>query len=248
MTNASPTAAVLVIGNEILSGRTQDVNLSYIAKKLSDCGIRLVEARVVADVEAAIVAAVNALRASVNYVFTTGGIGPTHDDITVASLAKAFGVPVVENAEARERLTSYYTPANLNPARLRMALVPEGARLIDNPVSAAPGFCIGNVYALAGVPNVMQAMFDAALAGLRHGPQIYAVTVTCALPESLLADDLAAVAARFPETDIGSYPSFRMGKIGLAFVARGVDMAKVTEVGEVLRALVVTKGGEPELT
>ena len=245
MTSRAPTAALLIIGNEILSGRTQDSNLNVLARKLGALGIKLVEARVVPDEEAAIVAAVNALRERATYVFTTGGIGPTHDDITVASIAKAFNVPVVEDAEARARLTAYYTFEKLNPARLRMALVPQGASLIDNPVSTAPGFHLGNVYALAGVPSVMEAMLDSLLADLKHGPALHTTTISCAVPESMIADGLAAIATRFPQLDIGSYPTFRPGKIGLALVTRGTDKPAVTAATADICALVMAQGGEP---
>src|SRR5215468_7881520 len=154
------TAAVLIIGNEILSGRTKDVNLGYIAENLTRLGIRLREARVVADIEEEIIAAVNACRARYDYVFTTGGIGPTHDDITADSVARAFGLPLVLDPRAKAILERHYPPGGLNEARLRMAHVPEGAALIENPVSSAPGFRIANVYVMAGVPSVMRAMFD----------------------------------------------------------------------------------------
>jgi molybdenum cofactor synthesis domain-containing protein len=243
MTDAAPTAAVLIIGNEILSGRTQDANLNTIAKKLAAAGIRLAEARVVPDIEDRIIAAVNELRAAYTYLFTTGGIGPTHDDITAATVAKAYGVALIDHPEAVARLTAYYTPANLNPARLRMALIPEGAGLIDNPVSAAPGFHLGNVYVMAGVPNIMTAMLDNVVATLQHGPAIIAVTVSSSVPESVLAADLAAIAARYPDLDIGSYPSFRMGQIGLALVARGTDRALLQQAADDLAAMIRGHGG-----
>ncbi|MBE9558517.1 MAG: competence/damage-inducible protein A, partial [Proteobacteria bacterium] len=156
------TAALLIVGNEILSGRTTDANLPYIAGRLNDLGIRLSEVRVVADIEAEVVDALNALRARYTYVFTTGGIGPTHDDITADCVAKAFGLALIESAEARRRLEERYEESGmeLNEARLRMARTPEGAVLIDNPVSAAPGFQVENVFVMAGVPKIMQAMFE----------------------------------------------------------------------------------------
>lgn len=236
--SSSPSAAVLVIGNEILSGRTQDVNVQRIARKLETAGITLREVRVVADDEDAIVAALNALRGQVTDLFTTGGIGPTHDDITAASVAKAFGVALREDPEARARLTAWYGgEAHLNPARLRMALMPEGATLIDNPVSAAPGFSIGNVHVLAGVPEVMAAMLDGLVPRLRPGPPLHTRQVSSALPESLIADGLAAVAARFPEVQIGSYPWFRMGQTGVVLVARSRDLRAVDAAAEAIAAL-----------
>ncbi|HSK39399.1 MAG TPA: competence/damage-inducible protein A, partial [Arenibaculum sp.] len=188
------TAAVIVIGNEILSGRTQDANLGYMARRLTELGIRLREARVIADDPDEIVAAVNALRSRYDHVFTTGGIGPTHDDITSGCVAKAFGVELERNAEAVRRLEAHYgDPSMLNAARLRMAEIPVGATLIDNPVSAAPGFRIGNVHVLAGVPSIMRAMFDGIAPGLRGGPPIHARTVSCALAEGTLAEGLGAL-------------------------------------------------------
>lgn len=219
----TPTAAVLVIGNEILSGRTQDANLNAIAVKLTACGIRLKEARVVPDIQEDIVEAVNALRQRYDYVLTTGGIGPTHDDITADSIAAAFGVTVSENPEARECLLRSYGAENLTPARLRMARTPEGVKLINNPVSAAPGFQIGNVYVMAGVPNIMRAMLDGVVAGLRHGPTIHSVSVSGYVAESLVAAGLEAIAMRYPMLDIGSYPWTRNTRHGTALVSRGTD-------------------------
>lgn len=246
MSLPSPSAAVLIIGNEILSGRTEDANLNYIAKKLGDCGIRLSEARVVADIEADIVAAINDLRTKYTYVFTTGGIGPTHDDITAASIAKAFGKALIEHPEARARLLAYYTKANLNEARLRMARMPEGALLIDNPISGAPGFQIENVYVLAGVPNIAQAMMDNIVSGLKHGPAFHSLAISGAVAESKLAAELAAIAARYTELDIGSYPWFRQGQYGTALVVRGIDRKAVQAAADAIFALVERLGGKPE--
>jgi len=169
------TACVLIIGNEILSGRTQDVNLNFLAKGLNEAGVRLREARVVPDVPDTIVATVNAVRALYDYVFTTGGIGPTHDDITSECVARAFGVKLILHPDAKRILETHYKPGGLNEARLRMAHVPEGAELILNPVSLAPGFRIGNVFVMAGVPLVMQAMFDGVKGSLefQHDPRFY---------------------------------------------------------------------------
>lgn len=238
-----PIAAVLIIGNEILSGRTQECNLQTIALKLSALGIRVAEARVVPDVECEIVDAINALRSRHDYVFTTGGIGPTHDDITTASVAKAFGVPAVENPDARRRLIEHYGE-KINPARLRMAIVPQGATLIENTASAAPGFQIENVYVLAGVPSIMRAMLDVIVAGLKHGEAIRSATVSCAVPESIIADELAEIALRFPALDIGSYPTFSPNKISLALVVRGTDDATIREAVAAISALVARHGGE----
>jgi molybdenum cofactor synthesis domain-containing protein len=245
MSDPVVTAAVLIIGNEILSGRTQDVNLAFLGKSLNEIGIRLKEARVVADVEAEIVAAVNELRARWTYVFTTGGIGPTHDDITAECIAKAFGVPLIRHPEAEARLRAHYDPDKLNEARLRMANTPEGATLIDNPVSIAPGFRIGNVFVMAGVPAIMQAMFDGLKGGLRGGAPVRSVTVPAYIAEGTIAKDLGALQARFPELDIGSYPFFRAGKFGTSLVLRGTDAGKLALAEAELRALIRTLGAQP---
>jgi molybdenum cofactor synthesis domain-containing protein len=240
-----PTAAVLIIGNEILSGRTQDSNLNVIAQKLTAIGVRLAEARVVSDIEHEIVTAVNALRAKYTTVITTGGIGPTHDDITADSIAKAFGVVAAEHPEARARLAAYYTSANLTESRLRMARIPVGASLIDNPVSIAPGFHIGNVYVLAGVPAIMAAMLDNVVAGLKHGPAIHTRTVSGSVAESVVAEELGQIAATYPALDIGSYPFVRNNRFGTALVTRGIDAAQVAEASDKIFALVAKHNGEP---
>lgn len=241
------TAALLIIGNEILSGRTQDANLNHLAKKLNDKGIVFAEARVVRDVEAAIIEAVNALRARYDYVFTSGGIGPTHDDITIASIAAAFGVAVVEDAGAYQRLVDHYGGAeHITPARRRMALVPDGARLIDNPVSGAPGVAIDNVFIMAGVPKIMQAMLDAVLPELVGGPAMIAESVTFDIAESKLADPLAAIQKRHPDVDIGSYPQYRSEGPRVMVVIRGTDAGKVEEAKrEVVGLSVAPTGLEP---
>jgi len=227
---APVTAALVIIGNEILSGRTTDANLPFLAKALNEVGVRLAEARVVMDIEADIIEAVNACRARHTYVFTTGGIGPTHDDITAECIAKAFGVAIEENAEALACLMRNYRPEDLNPMRRRMARIPAGASLIANPISNAPGFRIGNVYVMAGVPSIMQAMFD----GIRHtlagGAPMLARTVTMYLPEGLLAEGLADIQARHPTVEIGSYPFVRLHRLGTSVVARGTDIGALASV------------------
>ncbi|MFV3129757.1 competence/damage-inducible protein A [Niveispirillum sp. KHB5.9] len=246
MTDTAPTAALLIIGNEILSGRTQDANLAFIARHLGVLGIRFRETRVVPDEEAEIVAAINALRARYTYVFTTGGIGPTHDDITAECIAKAFGVPLIRHPEAVRRLEIHYAGTGmLNEARLRMANTPEGATLIDNPVSTAPGFQIGNVFVMAGVPMIMQAMLTGIGDRLVGGPVVRTKSVASAIPEGSFADALCAIAADYPAVDIGSYPAFRQGRISTSLVLRATDpdlLERATvAVAEMLRAL----GGEP---
>jgi len=219
---ASPTAALVIIGNEILSGRTQDTNTKFLAERLGGLGLPLREIRVVPDIESAIIEAVNVLRARNTYVFTTGGIGPTHDDITAASIAAAFGVPLGRHPEAVRILEAHYGD-DLTEARLKMAETPEGASLIENPVSAAPGFRIDNVFVLAGVPKIMQAMVESLAPDLVGGPPILARSVSAAAREGEIAEALAAIQNRWPAVDIGSYPWARGGLIGTTLVARGTD-------------------------
>jgi molybdenum cofactor synthesis domain-containing protein len=242
---AAPTAAVLVIGNEILSGRTKDVNLGFLAEQLTRLGVRLREARVVSDVEDEIVRAVDETRRRYDYVFTTGGIGPTHDDITAGAVAKAFGVRLIRDPRAVALLERHYQPGQLNAARLRMAEIPEGSILIDNPVSAAPGFQIGNVFVMAGVPAIMQAMFGGLKQRLVGGPPILSRTVSAYIAEGTIAAGLAALQQRHPELEIGSYPFFRQGRFGGSFVLRGTDAAALATAADALKALIVELGAEP---
>jgi len=240
------TACLLIIGNEILSGRTQDANLAFIAKGLNEVGVRLREVRVIPDIAETIIATVNEMRAKFDYVFTTGGIGPTHDDITSECIARAFGVRWVLDEEARRRLAAgYANPADLNEARLRMAHIPEGAVLIDNPVSRAPGFRIGNVFVMAGVPRIMQSMFDGIKHSLAGGAPVLSRTVTSGLPEGVLAEGLGKLQERYPDFDIGSYPYYRRGGFGTSLVVRGTDASRLdAAVGEVF-AMVKGLGGDP---
>jgi molybdenum cofactor synthesis domain-containing protein len=224
----SPTACLLIIGNEVLSGRTQDANLKFLAVRLGEIGIPLREARVIPDVRATIVATVNEVRARYDHVFTTGGIGPTHDDITSECVAEAFGVPWEPHPEAWRRLESHYArqspPGDFNAARQRMATMPRGARLIDNIISIAPGFTMGNVHVLAGVPRIMQAMFEALAPGLKGGPPVVSAAVhATGLMEGRIAEGLADIQARYPDLDLGSYPYYRTGGGGVAVVAKGTD-------------------------
>lgn len=249
MTDTAPTAALLIIGNEILSGRTQDANLAFIANHLVNLGIRFREARVVPDEEVEIVAAINALRVRYTYVFTTGGIGPTHDDITAECIAKAFGVPLIRHPEAVRRLEAHYAGTGmLNEARLRMANTPEGAILIDNPVSTAPGFQIGNVFVMAGVPKIMQAMLTGIGDRLVGGPLVRTKSVASAIPEGTFADALRAIAADYPTVDIGSYPAFRQGKISTALVLRATDPALLEAATQTVAAMLRALGGDPLIT
>ncbi len=222
MSKTTISAALIVIGDEILSGRTQDANLSYLAKWLNNCGVVLVEARVVLDDEATIISTVNELRAKHTYVFTTGGIGPTHDDITSLSIAKAFDVPLVEDAEARELMLSH-NPNDVTPERMKMAQVPQGARLIKNSLSKAPGFQIENVFVMAGIPAIMQVMLDDLDGYIEGAGKVLSKTINAFVGESLLAADLGIVQNNFPDTAIGSYPFYRDGVHGAALVVRAVD-------------------------
>ncbi len=224
MTDRIYTAALIVIGDEILSGRTQDKNIAQIASWLGVQGIRLAEVRVVADVMEAIVEAVNALRLCNDYLFTTGGIGPTHDDITVDAIAAALGVPVVIHPEARAMLDRWYeTRGGLTEARLRMARVPAGASLIPNRMSGAPGIKHGNIFIMAGVPHITAGMLDALTGTLEGGLPLLAATIGCWVPESEVADLLRDTERAHEGCQIGSYPFFRDGRVGANFVVRSTD-------------------------
>ena len=242
------TAALLLIGNELLSGRTQDANLNYLARQLTAMGIRLVEARVVADGEAEIVQAVNELRARYDYVFTTGGIGPTHDDITCESVAKAFGRRYVLNPEAQKLLEDYCDGSGreLNEARLRMAYTPEGAELVDNPISRAPGFRVENVIVMAGIPAVMRAMFESIAPKLEGGAKVTSRAVAVLMGEGDIARPLGELQARNEGLEIGSYPFVRKGKFGTTLVLRGVDETAVEEAVKELKMVLEELGGTPE--
>lgn len=223
-----PSAACLLIGNELLSGRTQDKNFHYLAQQLMAHGIALCEARVVRDEEPAIVEAVNALRHSYTYVFTSGGIGPTHDDITSASIARAFGVPFGRNAEAEAILYEYYGD-EINDVRLSMADMPEAVKLIPNPVSAAPGFVKENVFVMAGVPRIFQAMVDHVRATLESGTPILSESITVHAPESRVANELKTLQEVHSDVEIGSYPFMRNGMIGTSLVVRGTEKNSISD-------------------
>ena len=235
----NPTAAMITIGDEILSGRTRDANLPHLAEALAERGIALREARVVSDVTDEIVAAVNALRARYTHVFTSGGIGPTHDDITADAIASAFGVPIDVREDARAILaTNYANPeVELNEARLRMARIPDGATLIDNPVSKAPGFTLGNVHVMAGVPAVFQAMLAGLLPTLTGGRPLLSESVRIDRPEGEIAGPLRTVAEAHPAVAIGSYPFNRDGRFGANVVARSDDPDALAAAAAALRAL-----------
>ena len=238
------TAGVLIVGNEILSGRTRDENGPHLAARLGELGVRAAELRVIADVEEAIVSAANEMRVRHDYVFTTGGIGPTHDDITSPSIARAFGVPLILNREAHARLQARYGP-RLNAARRRMAHVPEGAELIDNPISAAPGFHIGNVFVFAGVPDIMRSMFESVRHLIDGGPPLRSRAVRAFLSEGDIAAGLAEVQNRHAQVEIGSYPYFTGTQLGCTLVLRGSDAEKIAAAESDVRALVRSFGAEP---
>lgn len=241
------TAALVVIGDEILSGRTQDKNVAQLATWLNMHGIRLAEVRIVPDVHERIVETVNALRPAHDYLFTTGGIGPTHDDITVDAIAAAFGVPVVVHPDARTILELYYRgrPGGLTDARLRMARVPEVAELLDNPSSGAPGVRMENVYILAGVPHIAGSMLEALTGKLEGGRPVVSVTVGARAPESDVADLLRDTEAEHPGVAIGSYPFFKEGRYGANFVIWSEDAELARATGDALAVRLRQAGYEP---
>jgi molybdenum cofactor synthesis domain-containing protein len=249
--SSTVTAALVVIGEEILSGRTQDANIAYIAAYLTRIGILLREVRVVADVESEIVAAVNELRKRFTYVFTTGGIGPTHDDVTTDALAKAFGVEVVVDPEAVSAMRKLFSDEELTPARLRMARIPAGASLIDNAISRAPGYMLENVIVMAGVPRIMQVMLDAVSPRLAKGRPMLSRAVRVDVPEGDVAPGLAELQSAHPEVRLGSYPFFENKRLGTYVVLRSTDTARLDEAEKALWILIAKEGfaaapGDPE--
>jgi molybdenum cofactor synthesis domain-containing protein len=233
----NPTAAMLVIGDEILSGRTHDTNTHYLAQTLVQRGIALREVRVVADDTAAIVGAVNALRGAFDHVFTSGGIGPTHDDITADAVALAFGVGISQRADAMALLAAHYERVGhpFNEARQRMARIPDGAALIDNPVSTAPGFTLGNVHVMAGVPNIFQAMLASVLPHITGGAPLLSDSIRVLAGEGDIAGAFGVIAAQFPDLSMGSYPFMRDGMQGTNLVVRGTDSAQIAAAMAALR-------------
>jgi molybdenum cofactor synthesis domain-containing protein len=238
------TAAVLVIGDEILSGRTKDKNIGYIADHCSAIGIQLREVRIVPDSEVEIIAAVNALRANYTYVFTTGGIGPTHDDITADSIAKAFGVSIDVDPRALALLKPYYEKRGmeLTPGRLRMARVPTGAELIENSISVAPGFALGNVITLAGIPSVMQVMLDAVTPRLKTGKKMHAVTIDLSCPEGEIAELFGEHQKAYPDVPMGSYPMLRDNRPCAQLVLRSTEPGRLAEAEAGLRFKLKERG------
>lgn len=232
------TAAILVIGDEILSGRTKDKNIGYIAEYCTQIGVDIREVRIVPDIEDEIVAAVNALRARYDHVFSTGGIGPTHDDITADSMAKAFGVTIDHDPRAVAILTDHYATGQLNEARMRMARIPAGADLILNKVSKAPGFTLGNVHVMAGVPSIMQAMFDEVAAKIPTGAKMLSRTVPVGMGEGRIARQLGEIQLDYPDVSIGSYPKMLDGAFATDIVLRSRDEARLDEAARAVEAMV----------
>ena len=240
------TACVLIIGNEILSGRTQDINLNHIATVVGDWGIQVREARVIPDIEDVIVETVNEVREQFDYVFTTGGIGPTHDDITAVCIARAFGVPVIEHPDIAARIRQRPAPDDVMASRLLMARVPEGAALVDNPTGGPQGFSIGNVYVMAGIPMVMQAMLSSLQGSLRSGDVVRSHSVRAYLGESQIAGALGEIQERHGDVDIGSYPFFREERYGTTLVIRGTRVDQLAEVAAAIMDAVRAAGENPE--
>ncbi len=240
------TACLLVIGNEILSGRTPDANLAYLGNRLNTLGIRLMAARVIPDVEAGIVETLTQVRPRFDYVFTTGGIGPTHDDITAACVAKAFGVPLIQNPEARAILEGHHARGDLNQARLRMANTPEGATLIENPISRAPGFQMDNVFVMAGIPVIMRAMIESVAHDLTGGAPLISRSVIVGVPEGTLAKGLGALQDEYPEVEMGSYPFNRRGNLGVRLVLRSTEAGRLDAAAQALDSLIGALGAHGE--
>ncbi len=240
------TACVIIIGNEILSGRTQDTNLNFLARTLGAWGIQIREARVIPDVPEVIVETLNTLGPLYDYIFTTGGIGPTHDDITAECVARAFGVPLVESEEIAVRIRQRPAPPEIMASRLRMARIPAGATLIDNLTGGPQGFRIGNVHVMAGIPSVMQAMVTTLGDTLEHGAIVRSCSVMAYLGESQIATAFAAVQDRYPDFDLGSYPFFRDDRYGTNLVIRGTDEGRMQNALDEVKALITAAGGTPE--
>jgi molybdenum cofactor synthesis domain-containing protein len=247
---SNPTACLLIIGNEVLSGRTQDANLKFLATRLGEMGIPLREARIIPDVPETIITTLNEVRAKHTYIFTTGGIGPTHDDITAECIAMAFGVPWEQHPEAMALMAAHYAsrepPVEFNAARQRMATIPRGATLIKNPVSVAPGFIIGNVHVMAGVPRIMQAMFEQLAPTLQGGVPVKSQAVhATGMLEGRIAEGLGQIQANFPNLDIGSYPYYREQGGGVALVAKGTDEAEIAAAIAAITAFIAELGLTP---
>ena len=249
LTNNQPKAIMIVIGNEVLSGRTKDRNIGWVAEKLNSIGINLIEARIIRDNQDVIISTIQELSKKVDYIFTSGGIGPTHDDITTVAIAKAFSIQVKKNKEALRRLEEHYkgTGIELNSARLKMADIPLGAKLIDNPVSAAPGFNVKNVYVMAGVPKIMQAMLDGVIKTIKSGSKTISISIGCNIGEGNIAKGLEQIETLQKNIEIGCYPWFRAGLAGTNVVIRSMDKQACAEAAEKVKFLIKEFGGEPQI-
>ena len=237
-------AAVVIIGNEVLSGRTQDLNLNYIATGLSEIGVQLMEVQVIPDVEETIIDTVNVLKGKWDYVFTTGGIGPTHDDITSASIAKACGVNLIRHPEAEQLLQERYAPEDATDARMKMADIPEGAELIANPVSIAPGFIIENIYVMAGVPTIMQAMFDGIKHSLQGGAIVESQEIASYITEGAIAEELGELQSCHSNVEIGSYPFIRDNRLGTSVVLRSSEKDALSAAYADVKEMIKERGVE----
>ena len=249
LTNNQPKAIMIVIGNEVLSGRTKDKNIGWVAEKLNSVGIDLIEARIIRDNQDVIISTIQELSKKVDYIFTSGGIGPTHDDITTVAIAKAFRIQVKKNKEALRRLEEHYkgTGIELNSARLKMSDIPLGAKLIDNPVSAAPGFNIKNVYVMAGVPKIMQAMLDGVIKTIKNGSKTMSISIGCNIGEGNIAKGLEKIETSQKNIEIGCYPWFRAGLAGTNVVIRSMDKQACAQAAEKVKFLIKEFGGEPQI-
>ena len=246
MSQTTVTGCLIIIGNEILSGRTQDTNLAYLAKELNELGVRMVEARVIPDVVETIVATVNECRNTFDYVFTTGGIGPTHDDITADCIALAFGTELYMHPDIVEIIRRREAPPEVMESRLRMARIPKGAELIENPTGGPPGFRIENVFVMAGLPMVMQAMASTfSRDQIQGGAPVRSRSVGAYLSEGQVAVPLGEIQDKHPDIDLGSYPFYRQDGYGTNLVMRGTDEAELDEMLSEVRAMIVNFGAEP---
>jgi len=239
LSSAHSTACLIIIGNEILSGRTQDKNVAWIAANLNDAGVRLMEVRIIPDIKQVIIDTVNLCRRQYGYVFTTGGIGPTHDDITSDAISAAFGVKLERHKEATAILENYYGKEQLNAARLKMAEIPVGATLIANPVSAAPGFCIENVYVMAGVPKIMQAMFDSIKHAFKGDTKMFSRTLSAFITEGVIAEKLTLIQNQCPDVEIGSYPFIKNQRLGTSLVSRSTSAEALDKAYALIKTMLL---------
>jgi molybdenum cofactor synthesis domain-containing protein len=247
MQNKTPTAGVIIIGNEILSGRTQDLNLAYIATKLGEYGVQVTEAKFIADVESIIIKTVLEYSKSYDYVFTTGGLGPTHDDITTSSIAKAFDVPLETNEDVLRAIEIRCGKLDKNSNSTIMAMFPKGSRLIPEPISGSPGFIIENVHVMAGIPEIMRSMLDYILLSIKQGAPITSQTLCCHLNEGIIAKGLKVIQTKYPLVDIGSYPLWAQGTFGASIVVRGINESIIKEAITEVSEMVIQLGGVPIL-